>query len=171
MLRRIRQREQDSFDRLLRSIDLVETNRNKQQTETSTKKANSETEENENNKEAKRMSSELKNRKRNEVLDRQRFENFLAKNRRSIQINRNPNQGYKKIYEDPTPAKKSEDKEELIKAALKIYVTEEMDLRFPKKILISAITRAFGVDPIQIGHFDENTIRDIIRATFGGNLS
>ena len=66
---------------------------------------------------------------------------------------------------------KSEDKEELIKAALKIYVTEEMDLRFPKKILISAITRAFGVDPIQIGHFDENTIRDIIRATFGGNLS
>ena len=167
MLRRIRQREQDSFDGLLRSIDLVETNRNKQQTETSTKKTNSENEENDN----KQMSSELKNRKRNEVLDRQRFENFVAKNRRSIQINRNPNQGYKKIYEEPTLAKKSEDKEELIKAALKIYVTEEMDLRFPKKILISAITRAFGVDPIQIGHFDENTIRDIIRATFGGNLS
>ena len=82
MLRRLRLREQDNFDRLLRSISLVENRRNNQETEKlSTEKNENQTEDSSaddktrKNKEKNPMlSPELKNRKRNEILDRQRFE-------------------------------------------------------------------------------------------------
>ena len=82
MLRRLRLREQDNFDRLLRSISLVENRRNNQETE----KLSNEKNENQtldpsaddktrkNKEKISMLSPELKNRKRNEILDRQRFE-------------------------------------------------------------------------------------------------
>ena len=99
-----------------------------------------------------------------------RFAERFGSRRRLLIPEPNPNQGYKKIYEEPPAKNRDNDKEEAIKTALKTYVAEKMELKFPKKILESAITRSFGLgDPIQIGNFDENTIKDIIRATFGGS--
>ena len=99
-----------------------------------------------------------------------RFADRFGSRRRLLIPEPNPNQGYKKIYEEPPAKNRDNDKEEAIKTALKTYVAEKMELKFPKKILESAITRSFGLgDPIQIGNFDENTIKDIIRATFGGS--
>ena len=82
MLRRLRLREQDNFDRLLRSISLVENRRNNQETEKlSTEKNENQTEDSsaddktrKNKEKISMLSPELKNRKRNEILDRQRFE-------------------------------------------------------------------------------------------------
>ena len=82
MLRRLRLREQDNFDRLLRSISLVENRRNNQETEKlSTEKNEKQTEDSsaddktrKNKEKISMLSPELKNRKRNEILDRQRFE-------------------------------------------------------------------------------------------------
>ena len=82
MLRRLRLREQDNFDRLLRSISLVENRRNNQETEKlSTEKNDNQTEDSsaddktrKNKEKISMLSPELKNRKRNEILDRQRFE-------------------------------------------------------------------------------------------------
>ena len=173
MLRRLRLREQDSFDRLLRSISLVENRRHNQETEKiSTSTENQTADKIRQNNEEERismLSPELKNRKRNEILDRQRFENFARRKNFPFPEQKIPNRGYKKIYEEPFKNQENNNKEEAIKTALKVFI-EKMELRFPKKILVSAITRSFGLgDPIQIGHFDENTIKDIIRATFGGS--
>ena len=81
MLRRLRLREQDNFDRLLRSISLVENRRNNQETEKlSTEKNENQAEDSsadetrKNKEKISMLSPELKNRKRNEILDRQRFE-------------------------------------------------------------------------------------------------
>ena len=81
MLRRLRLREQDNFDRLLRSISLVENRRNNQETEKfSTEKNENQTEDSsadetrKNKEKISMLSPELKNRKRNAILDRQRFE-------------------------------------------------------------------------------------------------
>ena len=173
MLRRLRLREQDNFDRLLRSISLVENRRNNRETEKiSTSTENQTADKIRQNNEEERismLSPELKNRKRNEILDRQRFENFARRKNFPFPEQKIPNRGYKKIYEEPFKNQENNNKEEAIKTALKDFI-EKMELRFPKKILVSAITRSFGLgDPIQIGHFDENTIKDIIRATFGGS--
>ena len=78
MLRRLRLREQDNFDRLLRSISLVENRRHNRETEKiSTSTENQTADKIRQNNEEERismLSPELKNRKRNEILDRQRFE-------------------------------------------------------------------------------------------------
>ena len=178
---RIRLRAQDQFDRMLRSIELVESNRRQIMDKTSkTESQLAETE-------AKQLADALKasaeeyqksmkelklilNRKRNEALDRQRFERSLKRPRQILEGQQSvPNQGYKRIYEEPEKAKKAKiDHDEALKKALKEYIAK-MKLKFPKKVLESAILRAFGTDPVQIGTFDESTIKAIIKATFTGS--
>ena len=175
---------QDRSDRMLRSIELVESNQRQMRqmlndsakTSKSTESQLAETEKKQLTEALKKSAEEYENsmkelklilnRKRNEALYRQKFERSLKRPREGQIV---PNQGYKRIYEEPSKAKTAKiDKDEALKKALKDFIAK-MKLKFPKKILESAILRAFGADPIQIGTFDENMIRNIIKATFTGS--
>ena len=61
-----------------------------------------------------------------------RFAERFGSRRRLLIPEPNPNQGYKKIYEEPPAKNRDNNKEEAIKTALKTYVAEKMELKFPK---------------------------------------
>ena len=70
-----------------------------------------------------------------------RFAERFGSRRRLLIPEPNPNQGYKKIYEEPPAKNRDNDKEEAIKTALKTYVAEKMELKFPKKSVICSLVQ------------------------------